>query len=206
MNTRKIIVFSGFIVVVLLTLSVVSAKNNYMDESTFCTEVFGGVYNPTNNLCYNVKVSTEMCPDGYATYNMFEPIAYTPLHGAQFSLALTEIEYTCGYTGSSAALPLDKKGVAKITMMPVKSYLGGTIKIEGKGAPSFLRLKANGVIYKLPVVPGSIKQLDDGTFIAEFYTIDPFTSQPLVAPGEYIAELFGVNGPAGGGFSITILR
>ena len=30
-------------------------------------------------------------------------------------------------------------------------------RFEGKGAPSFLRLKANGLTYKLPVVPSSIK-------------------------------------------------
>ena len=83
---------------------------------------------------------------------------------------------------------------AKINYIPSEAYLGGTIEIEGMGAPSFLRLKGNGVTYKLPVVPGSIKQLDNGTFTAEFYTIDPFTSQPLVAPGEYRAEVFGKNG------------
>jgi hypothetical protein len=101
---------------------------------------------------------------------------------------------------------MDKQGLAKINTIPSEAYLGGTIKVEGMGAPSFLRLKAAGVTYKLPVVPGSIMQLDNGTFTAEFYTIDPVTSQPLVAPGTYLADLFGSNGPAGSQFEITISR
>lgn len=101
---------------------------------------------------------------------------------------------------------LVERGVAKINTIPTEVYLGGTIKVTGMGAPSFLRLKGNGTTYKLPVVPGSVKQLEDGTFTAEFYTIDPTTSQPLVAPGTYKADIFGSNGPAGKQFDITITR
>jgi hypothetical protein len=101
---------------------------------------------------------------------------------------------------------MKKEGVAKIIYIPSEAYLGGTIKIEGMGAPSYLRLKADGVIYKLPVVPNSVNQLDDGTFVAEFYTIDPVTSQPLVAPGTYQADVFGENGTASASFQITISR
>lgn len=113
------------------------------------------------------------------------------------------VDYTCGFFDRGT---LAGKGVAKINSAPETAALGGTIAITGSGAPSFLRLKADGVTYKLPVIPGSVKQLPDGTFTAEFYTIDPVTNQPLVAPGDYKADVFGVNGPAGGQFKMSITR
>ena len=113
------------------------------------------------------------------------------------------VDYTCG---NFPRLSLKEQGTAKIKTIASEAYLGGTIKVSGVGVPSFLRLKANGVIYKLPVIPGSIQQLPDGTFTAEFYTINPLTSQPFVGPGSYLADCFGAFGPAGGQFEITITR
>lgn len=130
----------------------------------------------------------------------------------EFGRYIGEYPYIYAYSDSCVASTskepkgMDKQGVAKINYIPSEAYLGGTIRVEGMGAPSFLRLKANGVIYKLPVIPSSIKQLDNGKFTAEFYTIDPTTSQPLVAPGSYQADVFGENGTASARFQITITR
>ncbi len=205
---KNVVVYLVLCVVLISGTFVVSASTDIQGAVNVCENLWGGnaIVNGSTVQCVNitdrVPVEYHKCTQ-YVNGHMRPDTS--PTSAADWLLVLD----SCGYTelpANTVVLPLDKKGVAKITMMPAKSYLGGNIRLEGKGAPSFLRLKANGVTYKLPVVPSSIKQLGNGSFITEFYTVDPFTSQPLVAPGEYRAELFGVNGPAGGYFNITILR
>jgi hypothetical protein len=102
---------------------------------------------------------------------------------------------------------LEKEGRCKFFSVD-DAYLGGTVRVTGLGAPSILRLKNENGIYKLPVVEGSINKDDvTGEWSAEFATIDPFTSQPLVPPGFYYAGCFGDNGTAdGAGLKVTITR
>ena len=69
MKIKKIVFLLGLIGLVLLTLSVVSAKTaevgagDYMENE--CVNNLGGVYVASNSTCYNVPVSTAICPDGY---------------------------------------------------------------------------------------------------------------------------------------------
>jgi hypothetical protein len=87
------------------------------------------------------------------------------------------------------------------------AYLGGTVKTKGVGAPNSLKMrnKETGVLYVLPMVSRS--EAYSGIWEAEFATIDPTTSQPLVAPGEYMVYCYGEGGTASGsGQMITISR
>lgn len=205
MNKKRVVVIACFVVVILLTLSVVSAKENMRGSaSDYCTEYLGGVYDGANSLCINAKIETERCPDGYATYFLGGEARFVPLHGAKFSLSRFHMDYTCGYVSFA---DLEGQGVCKFFDIE-GGHVGGTIKASGLGSPSFLRLKVGNKIYKLPVIESTIVR-DDTTakWTAEFATVDPKTGQPLVPEGDYEVGCFGMNGTAsGGGMDVTITR
>ena len=108
--------------------------------------------------------------------------------------------------GSSAPLTLKEQGVCKFISINDAS-LGNTISANLKGVTTFIRLQLNGKTYKLPFVPNSSSQNADGTWYAEYYTIDPTTSQPLIPPGTYNASCYGDGGTANNNTqTITITR
>lgn len=123
---------------------------------------------------------------------------------------------TCAYppgyvppvVGSSSPSPARNRGFRRDGVCKLISvdgaYLGGMITAAVKGSPSYLRLKADGKTYKLPLVPGSVTFNGDGTYSAQFYTLDPETGQALIPAGDYQALCFGTNGTAGGRVVIEI--
>lgn len=97
-----------------------------------------------------------------------------------------------------------REGYCKLVSLPETGFLGGTITATVKGAPSNLKLKAGGQTYTLPLVPGSVTNSGEGTYTAQFYTVDPVIGQPLVPAGDYTARCHGSNGSKDGGSNNTI--
>ena len=129
------------------------------------------------------------------------------MHGAKFSLTQRGQDYsiTCGYVGG--AKTLEGQGVCKFFEIE-DATLGESIKTSGLGTPTVLRLKVEGKTYKLPVIESTIVR-DDVTskWTAEFATVDPKTSQPLVPAGTFDVRCFGASGTASGGsVEVTITR
>jgi hypothetical protein len=213
-HKRMLFVVFALIAVLVVTQFVLAAEYSPAEEEAaiagMCAE-FGGTYISNGNgtgTCYNLTDAWTLrhhCEEG-------EAAGAITLYGDvdksnDIENPLTYVtKSVCGFVEIPSNSSLIGKGVAKINTISSKVYLGDTIKVTGMGAPTILRLQGNGTTYKLPLVLGSVKQLEDGTFTAEFYTIDPATSQPLVAPGKYKADIFGSNGPAGAQFDITIVR
>lgn len=98
---------------------------------------------------------------------------------------------------------MKRAGVCKLVSI-ADGYLGGTITAIIKGSPTTLKLKADGKTYVLPLVPGSVVYNGDGTYTAQFYTMDPVTGQALVPPGDYTARCHGTDGSNDGGSNNTV--
>ena len=209
-KTLLVIVFS-MIAVLVLGQIMVAANGATLEElaSQACTS-FGGtfIYNAAKEtaVCYNLQ-------DNWTLRHVCgsEEYGYITLYGDKNKIGATindpltyMTNFHCGFIDLSQKT-IEQQGRCKFTSVS-DGYLGGTVSTTGMGAPNILRLQANGKIFKLPVVESSINQLDDGTFKAEYYTIDPFTSQPLVQPGAYKADCMGSGGTAGLQFDITITR
>lgn len=121
-----------------------------------------------------------------------------------------DLTYTGGFIidFSSCRYPVIRVGMRRAGICKLVSiddaYLGGTITTTLKGLPSTLKLKADGKTYVLPVVPGSVMANGDGTYIAQFYTMDPVTGQALVPAGDYSARCHGTGGSNDGGSAHTV--
>lgn len=98
---------------------------------------------------------------------------------------------------------MERKGLCKLVEIE-DGHLGGTITATIKGRPSVLKLKADGKTYSLPLVPGSVVANGDGTYTAQFYTLDPETGQALVPAGDYSVRCHGGSGSNDGGSSNTV--
>ena len=102
---------------------------------------------------------------------------------------------------------LKEAGICKFISIDNTASIGNPITATGKGITAYLRLEANHTYTKLPVIPGSQTLTADGDWQAQYYTIDPTTSQPLVAPGTYTVACFGEGGTANANNqTITITR
>jgi hypothetical protein len=210
-KTLLVIVFALIAVLAIGHFSAGAATGSTLEEqaSQACT-TFGGtfVYNAANEtgVCYNLQDAwtlRHVC--GSEDYGYITIYADKNKIGGTISDPLTYMTNShCGFIDLSQKT-IEQQGRCKFSSVG-DAYLGGTVSTTGMGAPNILRLQANGKTFKLPVIESSINQLDDGTFKAEYYTIDPLTSQPLVQPGAYKADCMGTGGTAGTQFDITITR
>ena len=206
MRSKKIFVLAlmGLSIMLTLTIVTVVSGNGEISPLESACNNLGGVYVAADNKCYNAWAPTEICPDGYATLNYVQYEAFTPLHGARFSLAQEVPPYVCGYVELGG---LEKEGRCKFFSVE-DGYVGGTVEASGLGTASILRLVDSEHVYKLPVIESSVVRDDvTGIWTAEFTTIDPATGQPLVTVGTYDVSCFGTGGTANGsGMKVTITR
>ena len=207
MRSKKIfvLVLMGLSFILTLAIVTVVSGNGEISPLESACNNLGGVYVAADNKCYNAWVPTEICPDGYMTLNYIQSVAFTPLHGAKFSLTQEVPPYVCGYVNLNGSL--EKEGRCKFFSVE-DGYVGGTVEASGLGTASILRLVDSEHMYKLPVIESSVVRDDvTGIWTAEFATIDPATGQPLVTVGTYDVSCFGANGTASGaGMMVNITR
>lgn len=201
MKKNILIILMIFILSVSLLLSgCTSVEQTVQDCATF-----GGTLVKKSNIyyCYNTFHSTPQdlfsCADDFVSYKV-DISKFAP----DGSVSVAPILVSCGFT-EIPIYSMKSEGVCKFFSIS-DAYLGNTVTATGLGAPSLIRLQNDSGSYKLPVV-SSEYDAEGKVWTAEFATIDPLTSQPLVPPGTYSAGCFGDNGTAsGGGWTVTISR
>ena len=211
MKSKRIVFVVIFVLIAILAINqfVLAAPIDPEALAAQTCAQYGGTFVLTGEgkgVCYNFAdawaVNRVCGSEDYGYVTLFGDINNP---GGNLNSGLSFVtNHVCGFVDFSQK-SIKEQGRCKFTSIE-SGYLGGTISVTGMGAPSVLRLKSGDVTYKLPVVVGSIKQNADGSFTADYYTIDPFTSQPLVQPGAYQADCLGAGGPAGVQFDITIGR
>ncbi len=198
---NKMYLWGAVLLLIAILIPVISITANGLTPKESC-EFVNGTYvaDFSFEICYNIvypngKIPDEIsCPEGTNYVTLYTIGGEGPYLN------------TCGYVELNRGTLEEQKRCKFFTGSD--AYLGGTVSASGLGVPSVLRLKnANGV-YKLPVILSTVKRDDaTGIWTAEFATIDPLTSQPLVPPGDYKGGCFGTNGTAdGGGMKVTISR
>ena len=195
-KSKKIIVWGIVFLLVLTILTQVIGA----DVKQSCINS-GGTYVGAypHEYCYNAPYPNGALPDEIVC-----PEGSTYISLYSFESGFPSL-VSCSYVNLGGSM--EKDGRCKFFTVD-DTYLGGTVSVTGLGAPNILRLKNANGIYKLPVVLSSVERNDEtGVWSAEFATIDPLTSQPLVPPGTYNAGCFGANGTADGfGLEVTITR
>lgn len=113
-------------------------------------------------------------------------------------------EFPRGISSGFVNYGMERKGLCKLVSIE-DGALGGYVTAVVRGKPNKLKLKADGKTYVLPLVPGSEVANGDGTFTAQFYTLDPVTGQALVPAGDYSVRCHGGSGSNdGSGNTVTI--
>ncbi len=197
--TKKNIILGILIVFIFSSIKEtnVFAVDNYAFARSYCETGWNGTFivtGETTGTCNNFTNSS--CEDGYSRTD------YSNISSERFTYDDTKI--ICGYVDLSPQTVKEQKVCKFIEVQD--SVLGQTIIATGRGIPTTLRLIKNNVIYKLPVLENTVQQFDNGTFIAEFATIDNITSQTLIPTGTFAADCFGPDGPSGQQHKINITR
>lgn len=196
---KKMYFWGPVLLLIAILIPVISISAIDMTPQQRC-EFLTGTYmgNYPLEICYNIPYPNGSVPDEITCPEGTNYISLFTFDGAGPYLK------ACGFVDLS--VNMEKQGRCKFFTVS-DAYLGGTVSVTGLGAPSVLRLKNENGIYKLPVILDSIDRDDTtGKWSAEFATIDPLTSQPLVPPGTYSAGCFGSNGTAGTSLEVIITR